>query len=164
MVPSASDILAGRDDLSFSDRVLKSAKSAREWFQRVASRGVDYVREVLQKLSSDRYKGLMATMSEIDTRDERQSQAWLMALEAKLSNPKPPLSSFDKGLLDGLVTSLAYKHSFLSLLLPNLYEVFSWGESNNGNQEVKLAPQQAVRRNVVQFVVVFFCFVFRLSV
>jgi hypothetical protein len=104
---------------------------------------------------------LLATwrLSEVETGDETQSEAWLSALTSKLTSPNLPLSSFDKGRVDGIVTSLGHKHSFLSLLLPNLFEVFGWGDANNGNQEVKLAPKQMVKTKVS--VVLSFMFFFQ---
>lgn len=135
-------------EFRWNDKIVESAKSAHEWLRKVYARGHEFARNLLAKLDPPRYMALMATLSEVETGDETQSEAWLSALTSKLTSPNLPLSSFDKGRVDGIVTSLGHKHSFLSLLLPNLFEVFGWGDANNGNQEVKLAPKQMVETKV----------------
>ena len=116
VAPSANDVLAGRDQLSWSDHIVKSGKSAHEWFKKVVSRGSEFARSMLQKLSPERYMALMATLTDIDSGDETQSEAWLHALTAKLTNPNPPLSAYDKGQVDGIVTSLGHKVLFCFVL------------------------------------------------
>ena len=112
--------------------------------------GREYAQGLFRRLTSARYISLVSTLEKVASGDETKSAAFMLALTSRLSSPNLPLSMYDKGQIDGILTSLGRNHAFLSLLLPNFFEAFDVGDANNGNQEIQLAPRQAVR-NLLRF-------------